>query len=193
MISKGKIKSVPRGMAHAANETEYDSFEEECDSGGEENEVASALTKAQITNKLVCLVCGGLGHPAKLDGVGQCFSRTLNVRVDRSDLEAMEYPPGIRRPILNRPPRGNSSNASLAHKRKTFQPKKRFNRDHQKQPKPHAHVHARKGKAKQVEADYQNEDEEEVNEANNQGSSDESEDGEQHARLAIQFDDIALE
>lgn len=185
MISRGKIKAVPRGMAHlVSKDTEHDGFEESSIEGGQADDVSTELaqpiTRSQISAKMVCLYCGGLGHPSRLEGIGECFSKTLKIEVPKADLLKMVYPHGVKRPEYKQSQSKNSYNhkagpSGHAVKRGKYPPKRK-------------HEHVKKKHAKQVE---QHDEQDEQNEENS-SEEDEIEEA-QHEVLAVKFEGMTFQ
>ena len=89
MIDKGMIKAVPKGMAYQADRsrpsprnrtrsqppTNYTASSRDhgyrsTHSGGSSNDDEHAnMARARVTKRMVCGVCGGIGHPGKVGGV----------------------------------------------------------------------------------------------------------------------------
>jgi len=138
---------------------------------------------------MVCLVCGGLGHASRVDGVGECLTRKLGVEVSRSSLHAITYPSGIRRPVIKPKQRNRTTPRAAPHRptspgadanaagpsRRKFPPK---------HPKPYFNK-SKKGKARQVEEESNNQD----NEQDPQSDSSEGVEYE-FEELAVRFADI---
>lgn len=132
MISAGKIKAVPKGMANfidrpqtskfrrnpkygkqkarAAQQSDQESSDEsqgqnDYDDGevSDQPQPQANLVKSKVTALMVCLTCGGLGHASNVEGVGECLTRRLNSQVSKSHLLAIKYPEGIKRPVLSTP------------------------------------------------------------------------------------------
>ena len=150
MCEKGMIKSAPRGMAYHTKEdrAEYvarmtkwnEKFARQYganavnDSLSDENEnyeEHAFLARDRVTRQTVCLACGGIGHAANVDGLGECLTARLGHRVPHSDLNRMTYPDGYTPPqrYSNRPSNSNS------HTRNTDQ-RRRYNSN----PRSHARI-----------------------------------------------------
>ena len=129
MCEKGMIKSAPRGMAYHTKQdrAEYvarmtkwnEKFARQHganavnDSLSDENENCEEhafLARDRVTRQTVCLACGGIGHAANVDGLGECLTARLGHRVPHSDLDRMTYPDGYTPPqrYSNRPSSSNS-------------------------------------------------------------------------------------
>jgi hypothetical protein len=164
MLTKGKIKAVPKGMANhiADDDDEEDIMAVEAESDDDDDDEddsppadSANLTRDKVTAMMVCLVCGGLGHASRVDGVGECLTRKLGVEVSRSSLQAITYPSGIRRPILKSKPRSRTTPRATPYRSKSpgadanaaGPSRRKFPPKHPK-PKPY---HTKKGKARQVE------------------------------------------
>ena len=123
MTKQGMIKSVPRGMANQAQDTS---------SGEDENpesaSLASALlARARVSLQTVCLVCGGIGHAANVDGFGKCLTARLGHRVPPSDLSRIQYPDGYTPPRFgdrnsNRPRTDSHPHTRPPDPRRRYQP-----------------------------------------------------------------------
>ena len=88
MCNEGLIKSIPKGFARRV-----DSDDDSASDGEHAN-----LARNRATTNTVCLVCGGLGHASKVDGVGTCLTAKLGNRVPREHLNQIKYPEGYNPP-----------------------------------------------------------------------------------------------
>ena len=82
MCNEGLIKTIPKGFARRVYS--------DGDSGSDDEHANMARDRS--TPKTVCLVCGGLGHASKVDGVGTCLTAKLGVHVPREHLSQIKYP-----------------------------------------------------------------------------------------------------
>ena len=111
MTRLGMIRSVPRGMANQAHEISSDEHDD-----SESASLASALlARARVSLQTVCLVCGGIGHAANIDGVGQCLTARLGHRVPPSDLNRIQYPDGYTPPRFGDRSSNHSRSNSNSH------------------------------------------------------------------------------
>ena len=72
-------------------------------------ESADAVSRSKVNARMVCLVCGGLGHASNVDGMA-CLTSQLNIKVPKSDLQKIKYPNGITYPSFDRKSKGKSVN-----------------------------------------------------------------------------------
>ena len=103
MITHGLIKGAPKGSVHLINQSSSDEGEMSNDqsSDDESANIATAnMARSAITNRTVCLECGGLGHAADIDGKIKCPNIILKNKIDRETLESIKYPNGITRPKI---------------------------------------------------------------------------------------------
>ena len=104
-----KIKSAPRGMVYQAQSIDdcYECDKESSD-GDDHNDddddhvnthngTANAVSRSTITSTFICLVCGGRGHAASVDGV-ECLTKQLGISIPRQELAATKYPSGLKFP-----------------------------------------------------------------------------------------------
>ena len=99
MIVRGLIKSAPRGSVHqviSSSEGESDN-----ESANESTNESANMARAAISERTVCLECGGLFHAAIVDGKPMCPNLIMKNKVDRATLEQIKYPNGITRPKFN--------------------------------------------------------------------------------------------
>ena len=88
MCNEGLIKSIPKGFARR--------IDSDVDSASDDEH--ANLARSRATTNTVCLVCGGLGHASKVDGVGTCLTAKLGNRVPREHLNQIKYPEGYNPP-----------------------------------------------------------------------------------------------
>lgn len=172
MLSKGKIKAVPKGMANVAyNSDDSDTSvaaqqvdDDSSDDGDYHDDPRANLARAKVTATMVCLVCGGLGHASSVDGVGECLTRKLGIDVDRSALQAITYPGGIKRPILKPSFKARNRTTPRAAPGSSRSPHRTRDDAHAARPSPRKPYPKRrpkfvpKGKARQVDDDPPNEE-----------------------------------
>ena len=104
------IKSAPRGMVYQTQQTNDDCYE--CDEASSDdanhddddqaethNGTANAVARSNITAAFICLVCGGRGHAASVDGV-ECLTKQLGISIPRQELAATKYPNGLKFPSI---------------------------------------------------------------------------------------------
>ena len=123
MLSAGLIRRVPRGMAnqvrtdsrahngtphhkpkfqkfqHAHGTSGYRSTCSDHTASDEEDEHIM-MARARTSSRMICGICGGIGHPGKVDGFGQCMTARLGHRVPSADLSAIKYPEGYTPPTF---------------------------------------------------------------------------------------------
>ena len=63
------------------------------------NGTANAVARSNITAAFICLVCGGRGHAASVDGV-ECLTKQLGISIPRQELAATKYPNGLKFPSI---------------------------------------------------------------------------------------------
>ena len=115
MVSKGMIKAVPRGSAYQSH---YESESHSDDDGADEH---SRMARDRVTNRIICGVCGGIGHAGNVDGVGTCLTARLGNRVPSQDLAKITYPAGYTPPkFFTRP--GPNSRPPRPHDRRSPAP-----------------------------------------------------------------------
>jgi hypothetical protein len=146
MIDKGMIKAVPKGMAYQADHSRSSSYgrarskssasypassrdhgyrSTHSDGSSDDDEHAN-MARARVTKRMVCGVCGGIGHPGRVDGVGSCLTALLGHRVDHADLSRMTYPDGYNPPrFLHKPKPSGSGSRDHPHSRGKFTPRDR--------------------------------------------------------------------
>ena len=125
MIIKGLIKGAPRGSAQAVNNSSSKG-ESDDDNDQSDNELADEtanMARSAITERTVCLECGGLFHAAIVDGKPACPNLIMKNKVDRSTLEQIKYPNGITRPKFNFNRKSNFNNNSSNKKQEDFKKK----------------------------------------------------------------------
>ena len=109
MIKQGMIKAVPRGMAYQAHEVDSDGANEDENCDAHAYDAHAFLARERVTNQTVCIVCGGIGHAANVDGM-YCLTTVLGHRVPPADLNRMTYPDGYTPPRRSNPnPRFSNS------------------------------------------------------------------------------------
>ena len=119
-----KIKSAPRGMVYQVQSTDdcYECDKESSD-GDDHNDddddhvnthngTANAVSRSTITSTFICLVCGGRGHAASVDGV-ECLTKQLGISIPRQELAATKYPSGLKFPSI--PNNGNKRRESARY------------------------------------------------------------------------------
>jgi len=96
MINRGDIKPIPHGMhGHSVDVEHVDAV---CDPESPDELESANMTKDAVTKNTVCIVCGGLGHAAQVDGVGACLTKRLGHRVPHEHLSRIQYPDGYKPP-----------------------------------------------------------------------------------------------
>ena len=125
MTKLGMIKSVPRGMAYQTHETERETHDTSPSNEDESRDAHAFLARERVTSQTVCLACGGIGHAAKIDGIGECLTARLGHRVPNSDLNRMTYPDGYTPPRRSNRPYPNSN--SHTHTRHHSNPRRHSN------------------------------------------------------------------
>ena len=110
MIKLGMIKAVPRGMAYQAHEPDdTQPVNEDENYDAHAYDAHAFLARERVTNQTVCIVCGGIGHAANVDGM-YCLTTVLGHRVPPADLNRMTYPDGYTPPRRSNPnPRFSNS------------------------------------------------------------------------------------
>ena len=67
--------------------------------GDTHNGTANAVSRSNINAMFICLVCGGRGHAASVDGV-ECLTKQLGISIPRQELAATKYPNGLKYPSI---------------------------------------------------------------------------------------------
>ena len=120
--SGNEAESIHRLACAAQDAAEINALQrayqmQECDADGidadyaaqlEQDARALAVLKTKISERTVCLICGGLGHIGRLGEI-MCATRTLGTKVTPELVKQIKYPDGIRPPDL--------SSSRLAEKR----------------------------------------------------------------------------
>ena len=113
MLGAGMIKRVPKGSVYHTEECHDIDSDQSSDAYDErDEELIMAMQRSKISDRTVCMSCGGLGHGSSVDGV-QCLTTQLGTKVTRSDLLKIKYPNGITFPTFDR--RSKGSKSSSAH------------------------------------------------------------------------------
>jgi hypothetical protein len=102
MCVKGIIKPIPRGSVYAASEfddgyDDHESHDDDCDDCTTED--AYAVSSKVVNDRFICLVCGGRGHAANVDGM-ECLTKQLGINIPRSELSSTIYPKGLKYPSV---------------------------------------------------------------------------------------------
>ena len=181
MLSNGRIKRVPRGMAHQTEDID------QTDDSEDEYETAD-LVKTKVKRDMVCLTCGGLGHASKVEGVGKCLTKLMGHQVPKPLLIQIKYPGNITRPNFDKKPieKGNAINK---HRGRPFPPRPR-----PKSPHPRSRIQPKRNKKHAHVAENHDENPEEIEEDQQPEEQDNSSsDDEEQGHLAIDFDSIAIQ
>ena len=102
MIVNGLIKKAPKGSVQQVNDSSSEGESDNDQSDNESADESANMARSAISKRTVCLVCGGLGHAADIDGKIKCPNLILKTNVERSTLEQIKYPDGITRPSFNK-------------------------------------------------------------------------------------------
>ena len=92
MIREGHIKPIPKGSAYQIQHDDSD----ELDSA--ESSEQACMARERVSQRMICLTCGGIGHSSDVDGVGSCLTKRLGFKVSSSDLNSIKYPDGYTPP-----------------------------------------------------------------------------------------------
>ena len=90
-----RIKSAPRGSVYQAQDCDEDSNDDDSDS----DERAHAVSRSAINAAFICVICGGRGHAASVEGM-DCLTKQLGISIPRPELAATKYPNGLKFPSL---------------------------------------------------------------------------------------------
>ena len=112
MIVSGFIKKAPKGLVQKVNDSSSAGESDNDQSDNESADESANMARSAISKRTVCLVCGGLGHAADIDGKIKCPNIILKTNVERSTLEQIKYPDGITRPSFNNKKTGNFKSKS---------------------------------------------------------------------------------
>ena len=115
MIKHGLIKKAPKGLVQEIDDSLSEGESDNDQSDNESADESANMARSAITKRTVCLVCGGLGHAADVDGKIKCPNTILKTNVERSVLEQIKYPDGITRPSFNNKKSSNSKPKHKAH------------------------------------------------------------------------------
>ena len=150
MIKLGMIKAVPRGMAYQAHEPDdTQPVNEDENYDAHAYDAHAFLARERVTNQTVCIVCGGIGHAANVDGM-YCLTTVLGHRVPPADLNRMTYPDGYTPPRRSNPnPRFSNSNS-----RSRTQQNDPRRRSHSNPRFSHPHASSSRSHARAVDDGY---------------------------------------
>ena len=98
-VHAGRIKIVPRGMAHSTHPEPPDSESDE-ETNFVNRVTAMAVSKSKITADFICTICGGRGHAGNVDGT-ECLTKQLGLKIPIEELKSTVYPNGLSFPSFN--------------------------------------------------------------------------------------------
>ena len=132
MINNGQIKPIPKGFAHRMKNETRAFMMQDVDSGNEshDEDESAYMARDRVSDRIVCGVCGGIGHAGKIDGVGTCLTAKMNHRIPSQVLSSISYPEGYKRPDFHKSNSNRSRfQSNRSNKRYDSNPRARFTND----------------------------------------------------------------